>query len=93
MEDVDGGEAGEDDPVELFEQVGVGPAGKDETSVCIADQHNSPDETEEEGVEVGRHNHVPREAKELAPMTEVKKLALVCGLELTWLLNIICSKG
>ena len=26
VEDVDGGEAGEDDPVELFEQVGVGPA-------------------------------------------------------------------
>ena len=26
VEDVDGGEAGEADPVELFEQVGVGPA-------------------------------------------------------------------
>ena len=77
MEDVDGGEAGEDDPVELFEQVGVGPAANDETSVCKADEHHPPDEAEEEGVEVGRHNHVPREGKELAPMTEVKKLAVL----------------
>ena len=73
MEDVDGGEAGEDDPVELFEQLGVWPASKDETSVCISDKHHPPDEAEEEGVEVGRHNHVPRQAKELAPATEVKK--------------------
>ena len=76
VEDVDGAEAGEGDPMELFEQAGVWPAGKDETSVCIADQHNSPDETEEEGVEVGRHNHVPREGEQLAPTTEVKKWVL-----------------
>ena len=59
MEDVDGGEAGEDDPVELLEQVGVWPPAEDETPVCISDEHHPPDEAEEEGVEVGRHNHVP----------------------------------
>ena len=76
MEDVDGGEAGEDDPVQLLEQVGVWTAGKDETSVCIPDEHHPPDEAEEEGVEVGRHDHIPREGEELAPTTEVKKLTL-----------------
>ena len=59
VEDVDGGEAGEDDPVELFEQLGVWPAVEDQTPVCVADEHHPPDEAEEEGVEVGRHNHVP----------------------------------
>ena len=76
VEDVDGGEAGEDDPVELFEQVGVWTAGKDETSVCIPDEHHPPDEAEDKGVEVGHHNHVPREGEQLAPMTEVKKWVL-----------------
>ena len=71
VEDVDGGEAGEDDPVELFEQLGVWPAVEDQTPVCVADEHHPPDEAEEEGVEVGRHNHVPWEGKKLAP-TEVK---------------------
>ena len=76
MEDVDGGEAGEDDPVELFEQVRVGPASNDESSVCISDEHHPPDEAEEEGVEVGRHDHVPREGEQLAPTTEVKKIGV-----------------
>ena len=83
VEDVDGGEAGEDDPVELFEQVGVWTAGKDETSVCIPDEHHSPDEAEDEGVEVSHHNHVPREGEQLTPTTEVKK----------WESAILCENG
>ena len=59
MEDVDGSKAEEADPVELFEQVGVRPAVKHQTSVGISDQHHPPHLAEEERVEVGRHNHVP----------------------------------
>ena len=59
VEDVDGGEAGEAEPVDFFEQLNVRPAVPDETSVCVSDENHPPKETEHEGVEVDAHNHVP----------------------------------
>ena len=63
MEDVDGDEAGEGDPVQLVQQLGVGTTVEDEASVGVPDQHHPPDEAEEEGVEVGHNHDVPRERK------------------------------
>ena len=59
VEDVDGGEAGEADPVDFLEQLDVGLPVPDETSVCVSDENHPPEETEHEGVEVGPHDHVP----------------------------------
>ena len=72
VEDVDGGQAGEDDPVELLEQLSVGSTVKDQAPICIADEDDPPDEAEEEGVEVGHHYHVPRDGEQLAPRAGVK---------------------
>ena len=72
VEDVDGGEAGEDDPVELLEQLSVGSTVKDQAPICIADEDDPPDEAEEEGVEVSHHYHVPRDGEQLAPRAGVK---------------------
>ena len=74
MEDGDEGETGENDPVDFFEQVGVWPTLEDQASVCKSDEHHPPDEAEEEGVEVGDDDHVPREREQLAPRTEVEKI-------------------
>ena len=59
MEDVDGDEAGEGDPVQLVQQLGVGTTVKDEAPVGVPDKHHSPDEAEEERVVVSCHNNVP----------------------------------
>ena len=67
VEDVDAGEAGEDEPVQLLQQLRVGTTVEDETPVGVPDQHHPPDEAEEEGVEVGHNHDVPRERKQLAP--------------------------
>ena len=77
VEDVDGGEAGEDDPVELLEQLSVGSTVKDQATICIADEDDPPDEAEEEGVEVGHHYHVPRDGEQLAPGAGVKTFWLI----------------
>ena len=63
VEDVDGDEAGEGDPVQLVQQLGVGTTVEDETPVGVPDQHHPPDEAEEEGVEVSHNHDVPRERK------------------------------
>ena len=63
VEDVDGDEAGEGDPVQLVQQLGVGTTVKDEAPVGVPDQHHPPDEAKEEGVEVGHNHDVPRERK------------------------------
>ena len=67
MEDADGEKAGEDDPVQLLEQLGVGASIEDKAPVWVSDEDHPPDETEEEGVEVGHHHHIPREGKQLTP--------------------------
>ena len=59
MEDVDAGEAGEDEPVQLLQQLRVGTTVEDETPVGVPDQHHPPDEAEEERVVVSCHNNVP----------------------------------
>ena len=43
------------------------------TPVSKSDEDDSPDETEQKGVEVGRHAHVPRYPKQLTP-AEVQKV-------------------
>ena len=63
VEDVDGDKAGEGDPVQLLQQLGVGTTVEDEAPVGVPDQHHPPDEAEEEGVEVGHNHDVPRERK------------------------------
>ena len=63
VEDVDAGEAGEDEPVQLLQQLRVGTTVEDEAPVGVPDQHHPPDEAEEEGVEVGHNHDVPRERK------------------------------
>ena len=35
--------------------------------VSVHDEDESPKEAEEEGVVVGRHDHIPRQCKQLAP--------------------------
>ena len=59
VEDVDGGEAGEADPVDFLEELDVWLPVPDETSVCVSDENHPPEEAEHEGVEVGPHDHVP----------------------------------
>ena len=44
------------------------------TPVGKSDEDDSPDETEQKGVEVGRHAHVPRYPKQLTP-AEVQKVS------------------
>ena len=73
VEDADGEKAGEDDPVQLLEQLGVGATIEDKAPVWVSDEDHPPDETEEEGVEVRHHHHIPREGKQLTPA--VKKFS------------------
>ena len=70
VKDTDGEKAGEDDPVQLLEQLGVGAPIEDKAPVWVSDEDHPPDETEEEGVEVGHHHHIPREGKQLTPAVE-----------------------
>ena len=59
VEDVDAGEAGEDEPVQLLQQLRVGTTVEDEAPVGVPDQHHPPDEAEEESVVVRCNNNVP----------------------------------
>ena len=59
VEDVDRDEAGEGDPVQLLQQLGVGTTVEDEASVGVPDEHHPPDEAEEESVVVSCNNNVP----------------------------------
>ena len=70
MKDADGEKAGEDDPVQFLEQLGVGAPIEDKAPVWVSDEDHPPDETEEEGVEVRHHHHIPREGKQLTPAVE-----------------------
>ena len=63
VQDVDAGEAGEDEPVQLLQQLRVGTTVEDEAPVGVPDEDHPPDEAEEEGVEVGHNHDVPRERK------------------------------
>ena len=59
VEDVDRDEAGEGDPVQLLQQLGVGTTVEDEAPVGVSDEHHPPDEAEEESVVVRCDNNVP----------------------------------
>ena len=59
VEDVDAGEAGEDEPVQLLQQLRVGTTVEDEAPVGVPDQHHPPDEAEEERVVVRCDNNIP----------------------------------
>ena len=57
--DADGHEGGEDDPVQLLQQLGVGLPVEDEAPVRVSDEDHPPYEAEEEGVEVGHNHNIP----------------------------------
>ena len=59
VEDVDGDEAGEGDPVQLVQQLGVGTTVENEAPVGVPDEDHPPDEAEEERVVVSCHNNIP----------------------------------
>ena len=57
--DADGHEGGEDDPVQLLQQLGVRLPVEDEAPVRVSDEDHSPYEAEEKGVEVGHNHNIP----------------------------------
>ena len=59
VKDVDAGEAGEDEPVQLLQQLRVGTTVEDEAPVGVPDEDHPPDEAEEERVVVSCDNNIP----------------------------------
>ena len=78
MENVDGDEADEGDPVQLLQQLGVGTTVEDEAPVGVPDEDHPPDEAEEESVVVSCHNNIPWEREQLTP-AEVENIVEITG--------------
>ena len=60
-------ERGEDGPVELAEEVDLGPAAHHQPALSEPDEDDAEEETEEEGVEVDAGDGVAGDVEELAP--------------------------
>ena len=67
VEDGYEGEGEEGEPVDLLQQGGVLLATNHQASISESYEDNPPDETEEEGIEVGCYTHKSGEPKQLTP--------------------------
>ena len=67
VEDGYEGEGEEGEPVDLLQQGGVLLASNHQASISESYEDNPPDETEEEGIEVGCYTHISGDPEQLTP--------------------------